>query len=493
VDLHETEEMLHFAVSDTGIGIPADRLEKIFEPFTQVDGSTARKFGGTGLGTTISRQLAQLMGGKIWVESEEGKGSTFHFTVCMKPCDHMPDARQESPARLSGPSLRVLIAEDLEENMMLARIRLKQAGHTVIEARNGREAVNIFQKEAPDIILMDVHMPEMDGLEAAQQIRKLEQCEKSRGNTGDCENHVPIIALTASVMKQEQRECMDAGMDAVAGKPVDFPRLLAEMERLMSKSGRNPQPDTQRKITNDCKEKSGKPLFPILCKGVDIAKGLENWQNEKIYFRTLLTFCQNYENAADKIQELLARDSRDEAYRLAHSLTGVAGNLFVTDVYKIAARLGTLLREKSENKELIPLIKKQIREQIRELAPELQHVIAEIRQMIPASGEKTKQEGTDAEHLPAPGETESVRQNRKEILNRAVLQECFCGMLRAFELYNPGDVEPFVEKLDCLLSDRMEPVKQHLDRFDFDRAREAALKLARDLGIDVLPADAESL
>ncbi len=478
VSPYETGELLHFAVSDTGIGIPADRLEKIFEPFTQVDGSTARKFGGTGLGTTISRQLAQLMGGKMWVESEEGKGSTFHFTVGLKISDLkasddiMHDDQSECSNCLSGRSLRVLIAEDLEENMMLARIRLEQAGHTVIEARNGREAVNIFRKEKPDIILMDVHMPEMDGLEAAQHIRELESLVNP-------ENHIPIIALTASVMKQEQRECLDAGMDAVAGKPVDFPKLLADMERLVPETCKGSPVCKNRKIMNAADGESAVSCTALIpCRGVDIRKGIENWQNEKVYCRTLLNFCRNYENAADNILEMLAHGDREGAYRIAHSLTGVAGNLFVTEVYQIAAKLGTRFREKSgNNQELLPLI--------RELGTALQDAIAAIRQMIPESDRNAKQDVTGSENLCALTEAESASQGKEKIPDLCVLRELFCGMLSAFEQYNPGEVEPFLEKLEAFLPVQLEPVKQHLDRFDFDQAREETLKLAGELGIDV--------
>ncbi len=152
--------ILHFEIEDSGIGIPADRLDKILEPFIQADGSTSRRFGGTGLGTTISRQLVELMGGEIWVESEEGKGSTFYFTVCaeaseteIQNSESEIGSRSESPVTDFQRCFNILIAEDIEENMMLAKIRLEQQGHTVIEARNGREAVEVFQNEGPDLIL----------------------------------------------------------------------------------------------------------------------------------------------------------------------------------------------------------------------------------------------------------------------------------------------------------------------------------------------------
>ncbi|KPA12642.1 multi-sensor hybrid histidine kinase, partial [Candidatus Magnetomorum sp. HK-1] len=180
VALAEQEDMIHFSVSDTGIGIPSERLDTIFDPFTQADASTTRKFGGTGLGTTISKQIAELMGGKIWAESIEGKGSTFHFTAHLK-------ATQKKPVREIGNDFislddneslskfqrcfKVLLAEDIEENIILAKIRLEEKGHTIIVAKDGRQALEMFQKNELDLILMDVHMPQMNGLEATKKIR----------------------------------------------------------------------------------------------------------------------------------------------------------------------------------------------------------------------------------------------------------------------------------------------------------------------------------
>ena len=276
---------LHFSVSDSGIGIPQDRLNKIFEPFTQADGSTSRKYGGTGLGTTISRQLAEFMGGEIWAESEVGKGSTFHFSIYLEPAETLHETKSECTEFHSCRCFKVLLAEDAEENIMLAKIRLEQRGHTVVEARNGLEAVAACERENPDIVLMDVHMPEMDGLQAAKAIRKMandeclmvndeclmvndkcgipnekETADNSPLNIHNSSFHIPIIALTASVMKSEQKSCLDAGMDAVVCKPLNFDELFAVMERLVPENrGVRTQlsvssyhlPDKKLSLTND--------------------------------------------------------------------------------------------------------------------------------------------------------------------------------------------------------------------------------------------------
>ncbi|MCP4112263.1 MAG: transporter substrate-binding domain-containing protein [Desulfobacteraceae bacterium] len=424
-----------FVINDTGIGIPADRLDKIFEPFTQADGSTARRFGGTGLGTTISRQLAELMG-EIRAESKEGKGSVFCLTIPAEPTDTIPLAGQIQSLDLKGPRrFRVLAAEDIEENIVLVKIRLEEQGHTVIKARNGYEAVQAFEREIPDIILMDVHMPEMNGIQAARQIRKKE------AGSG---NRVPIIALTASVMREDQQICLQAEMDAIVGKPVNFDELFGIMEKLISAGKGRPSTDLQN-LTGTY------PELPEL-KGVDTKKGLDTWKNAEIYKKALAGFCNNYENAGEKIKEFLRNGDREGAYHIIHTLRGVAGNLSVTEVSSIAANLN--VREKSVC-ELIPLIDS--------LTSALGSVAASVRLI-----ETEKQ---DMEIV-------------KKELDMPYLREVFQDMIASFEEYTPRATEPFLEELSYYLSfQQIEPIKEKLNDFDFDRARDETVKLAEALGI----------
>ncbi len=228
VETLKEENLVHFMVVDTGIGIPLDKQKKIFQPFTQVDETTSRRFGGTGLGTTLSKQLVQLMGGKVWLESEIDKGSTFHFTISLPPTDLTPTETNsfgiQGIASQPCRNFRIILAEDIEDNMILAKIRLELAGHTIIPAQNGEEAIAKFEKEKPDIILMDIHMPIVDGIEATKRIRMIEKT---------CGGHIPIIALTASVMDNETNKYQEAGMDVVVAKPIDFDILLHKMEKIV--------------------------------------------------------------------------------------------------------------------------------------------------------------------------------------------------------------------------------------------------------------------
>ncbi|HZF10550.1 MAG TPA: response regulator [Thermoanaerobaculia bacterium] len=221
---------VHAVVRDTGIGIPKDRQEVIFEPFTQADGSTTRRFGGTGLGLTISSQLVALMGGRMWVESELDRGSAFHFTISVgllagdaATTAPRPVAEPLPPVPAAGRPLRVLLAEDNAINQRLVAAILKKRGHTVVTVENGREALAAVGRNALDVALMDVQMPEMDGFEATAAIRAAEL------GTG---RHLPIVALTARAFEGDREVCLAAGMDAYLAKPIHASELLAVLATL---------------------------------------------------------------------------------------------------------------------------------------------------------------------------------------------------------------------------------------------------------------------
>jgi signal transduction histidine kinase/ActR/RegA family two-component response regulator len=223
---------VRFTVADTGIGIPADRLDRLFRSFSQVDASTTRKYGGTGLGLAISRRLAELLGGRIWVESQPGKGSRFSFTIRAKAGALPGAAVPASGRRVNGPQpsgerladrhpLRVLVAEDNGVNQKVALAMLRHLGYRADLAADGVEAVEAVRRVPYDLVFMDLQMPELDGIDATRQI---------------IAEHPPgrrprIVALTANAFEEDREQCLAAGMDDYVSKPLKPETLEAALTR----------------------------------------------------------------------------------------------------------------------------------------------------------------------------------------------------------------------------------------------------------------------
>jgi len=224
---------LHFAVRDTGIGIPADKQAHVFEAFAQEDSSTSRRFGGTGLGLSISRQLVCLMGGRMWLESEAGRGSTFHFTVDLATAE--PQALHASPGDPSttaaaAGNAEILLVEDNRVNQKVATALLERRGYRVTVAENGASALELITAAGMpfSLILMDMQMPVMDGLEATRQIRRFEaKYGRSR---------LPIIAMTANAMQGDRETCVEAGMDDYVSKPIKADALYERIAHFLGEN-----------------------------------------------------------------------------------------------------------------------------------------------------------------------------------------------------------------------------------------------------------------
>jgi PAS domain S-box-containing protein len=222
---------LRLTVTDTGIGIPEGRLERLFLPFVQADGSMSRRYGGTGLGLSIAKRLVELMAGSIGAESVEGVGSAFTVRVPVLRAPRRSGQKGRVPAREPAPAAKaaqrrhdgtILLAEDNPVNQMLAIEQCKRLGYFVDAVSSGREALDAFGRKRYDLVLMDCQMPEMDGYEAAREWRRLEQKNGER---------VPIIAMTANALEGDREACIAAGMDDYLPKPVTLHDLKTRLER----------------------------------------------------------------------------------------------------------------------------------------------------------------------------------------------------------------------------------------------------------------------
>jgi PAS domain S-box-containing protein len=325
---------LQIAVQDTGIGIAPERLEAIFDPFTQADASMTRRFGGTGLGTTISRQLVALMKGTISVTSVPGEGATFTVLLPLEPA-HSHDGPGQSAERSDYPlpPLRFLAVDDVPQNLELLSLMLTKRGHTLQTASDGAIAVQLTGEHRYDVILMDVQMPLMDGLAATRAIRVRER-ERARvvgmepdSGTGPA-LRVPIVAMTASVLAAHRQATTDAGMDGFASKPVDWFALSHEIAQVLH------LPPMEHGAAADT---------PVRHRVLNHKAGLQRWAGkEAVYQHALGRFAADYNDGAATLATLLggataARLTDSQAW--CHRMRGVAANL---GLEQLAATLGQI-------------------------------------------------------------------------------------------------------------------------------------------------------
>ncbi len=433
--------MYRFEVEDTGIGITRERIDAVFDVFTQADSSTSRQYGGTGLGTTLCKLIVESMGGEIGVESRVGEGSRFHFTLPLPPshmerCDYPPASA--TPGVMPGLSRRfhILLAEDVEENITLGVIRLEQAGQRVTVARNGMEAVAFHEKAAPDLILMDIQMPEMDGFAATEAIR-----EKEAG-TG---RHVPIIAMTASVMKSDRERCFAAGMDDFVGKPVDFARLFECVERSVDPGAGEPLP-----------ERAGQPhgrveegLPPL--REIDTRKGLRTWQSVEAYLGALRGFNRRHGGDGQKIREAVSRGDLEAARGITHALKGVSANLAVRALPEAAAELGTALRKGMSDS---------CEEMIGRVSDLLAATVKAAASLEPIVNKREIAE-------PEPSGGDGPRKMMAELLE-------------ALRQTDPDVAEPLIERLTAMGVLGMEEVAQLVSEFEFDLAEKTMSEIMKN-------------
>jgi signal transduction histidine kinase/CheY-like chemotaxis protein len=317
------------AVSDTGIGIAPEHRERLFESFEQAEPSITRRFGGTGLGLTICRRLVEEMGGAIDVTSAPDQGSTFRFTIVVG-IPNVPSTVTDAPKRheRNASALerrRILVVEDNPINQQLAIEFLSRAGASVDVAENGREGIGRATASNFDAILMDIHMPIMDGLEATRQLR-----------ASGCE--LPIVAVSADALAAHRAAALQAGCNAYVTKPIDFDVLLGELNRLLPPRIAQPRRRASDRATDDdtaptsdestaakasASDIEGLERLP----GIDIAAAIKGHNgNVRLLLKLMGDFGKYYGDAGPRIRRMVTEGAFEEAERLAHNLHGVAGS-----------------------------------------------------------------------------------------------------------------------------------------------------------------------
>ena len=345
------EWTIRFAVRDTGVGISAEAQERLFSPFEQADGSTTRRFGGTGLGLSIARELAQLMNGAVGVESEPGRGSEFWFTAKLHAAAaHEQRAPTPHQAVVASRSVeqtlkdrhhgaRVLIADDNRINQELATELLRLVDLKVEVADNGRIAVDMARRGAYDLILMDMQMPEMDGLEATRLIR-----------TAAALDSTPIVAMTASAFGADRDACLAAGMNDHIGKPVNPATLYEKMLRWLDvsrKAVRAAPVDLPAKTV----ARPAEPLATDVLEGIDaldLVRGMSLFAGQRaLYMQALGYFVDLYADGLAAVDKFIAAQpgaTREAAGREIHSMGGAAAALGAVELEHAAQHIDTMVR-----------------------------------------------------------------------------------------------------------------------------------------------------
>ncbi|MYM29929.1 PAS domain S-box protein [Duganella sp. CY15W] len=359
---------LHIAVQDTGIGIAPERINAIFDPFTQADASMTRRFGGTGLGTTISRQLVALMGGKIWAESTQGVGTTFHVMLPLEPARN-GQAQSSERSDYPLPALRVLAADDVPQNLELLSLLLAKRGHTLDTAQDGAQAVQMTAEQRYDVLLMDMQMPLMDGLAATRAIRLREQ---DSGATT-----LPIVAMTASVLAAHREAAAAAGMDGFASKPVDWHTLSHEIAKVLAlpplASAPPPSEVPRQRVLNQ-------------------KAGLQRWgDQEAAYHQALHRFVADYSTAAATLAKLLANSSEvrlAEAQAWCHKVRGVAANIGLEQLTATLAQLEKLCGSPQRDGagSISSALQTELAQAQRTLAAQLDAALSAIHALAPPRG-----------------------------------------------------------------------------------------------------------
>ncbi len=450
----EERVQLKFSVFDSGIGISAEQITKLFQPFTQADGSTTRRFGGTGLGLSISKQMVEMMGGEIWCESKPGVGSSFCFTAWfgigqendMDQSVFVAAARGAHQTQVFDFSgFRILLVEDNEINRYLATELLKDTGAHVQSADNGKDAVTMITGGgAPyDLVLMDIQMPEMDGYEATRLIR-------SDGRF----SALPIIAMTAHAQREQQLKIVHAGINAHITKPINAQTMLRTMSIFLDNQAGVGEYDKLKEIPG-CRD----PVFPDSA-GLDVTGALSRLDgNRTLYLWLIRSFVEHESGAVRALEEALRSGEMKSARLRAHTIIGTAGSMGAVELENLARSL-----EKAIAGDESP---EQIRVALERFAAELDRLLPELQQQLP---------------VVLPSESDSL----PGAVDPAVVAPI---LIRLLGYINGRDgkaeryLDDYQQELAGVPDKDLGQIRTYLNDFDFVAAGDALLLLAAKNGI----------
>ncbi len=389
---------LRFFVKDTGIGIAKEHIDKVFESFTQADGSITKKFGGTGLGLTICKNIIELMNGRIWVESIEGRGSTFYFEIDCK----YPDTKKTITVRPkinprakyfnNAQNIRILLVEDNPINRQIAVEVMESNGLRVDVADNGQQAVESVKQRSYDAVLMDVQMPVMDGYTATRLIREDHQ-----------NRNLPIIAMTAYCQEENRKKCREAGMNGFIPKPFETNDLMSILSKHVALD--DAIFDDKRSNTDIKKQGEFFPQLPEALPGINTKSALSRLGGKRdLYINVIFEFYNNYRDIGEKVQHEFENNNTEFVKRTAHTLKSLAGNLGAEKLQHTARMIEAEASDGLEaiDKEIIDRLKK-----------DLDQVFSSIRQIFIGYPDNSKF-STDKE----PAATNDTKKNNISPNNR---------------------------------------------------------------------------
>lgn len=437
---------LMFKVIDTGIGMDKSYLKTIFDPFTQSDASVTRKFGGTGLGTSICHQLVELMNGTIDVQSELGAGSTFTVTLPIPKANQQEIAELEAEQETSLPELKLLIAEDTEASRQLLEIILEEENHQLVITEDGEELVAAFKANAQnddeqpfDMIITDLQMPNLDGFGACEQIRDYETSNKL--------SPVPIIALSANVLEEDRQRAKNIGMNGFSFKPLQPNKLFEEMARVLDLKQQNDNMED-----NFSEPRSGyeedKKAHEMIANAANInwIAGMRLWKKKSVFVKAINNFISNNFDDINQMSTALSNKEYEKIITIAHRLRGASGSLSLNKICKICEQLETLSFAKDALK------------------------INDLLQLLPAAFTNVEQEvSAETQKTGDNKKSKSSKPNHMSAEDHHLVIAALDDLKKSLTAHELNDSA--MEKLRSLLSKKaLRELSQSIEQFDFDAA-----------------------